>query len=79
MVGTSVVPDSDVVLLPLESRLQIVVLGDVSEQIVENAVALLWVKLYDSGGERFVDEEALPLRNRVCADYRAEFSYKLGI
>lgn len=56
------------ILGPLEPNLEVVVLGDVLEEVRERVVRLVLGELDDALREALVDEEALPARNGVRAD-----------
>ena len=67
----AVVPDRDVVLAPAVAHLQVVVLGDVPEEVLEDVVGLLGVQLEDALREGAVHVEGFVACDGVRADHGA--------
>jgi hypothetical protein len=53
MVRATVVPNGEIILVPLEPDLQVVVFGNVTEQIFENGIGFVLCQLHDSLREPF--------------------------
>ncbi len=62
MPHAAVIPDSHVVLAPLEPHLSVMVLGHQVEEVVEKHVGLILGDAVDALGEAFVDVDRLPPR-----------------
>ena len=71
MVSATIIPNGDIVLVPLEADLQIMVLRDVTEQIFEKVVRFIFGQFHNALSESimriitlrilpFVDEESFP-------------------
>lgn len=60
MPGTPIIPDSKVVLVPLEAHLRIVVLRDEVEEVREEEVGFVFCDAIDTFGEAFVYVDGFP-------------------
>lgn len=60
MPGAAIVPDGEVVLVPLEADLGVVVLRDEVEEVGEEEVGFVFCDAVDALGEAFVDVDGFP-------------------
>lgn len=75
MESRSIVPDGEVVLIPLEADLRVMVLSDKIEEVGEEDVALVLGDAVDALGEAAVDKDGFPSRHWVgpdCFDVSAD-------
>jgi hypothetical protein len=72
MEGNSVVPDSDSVLFPLETDLEVDTTGNVSIQEVQDSFRFSLANTNNAAGESRLNEQALPSSDRMSTNNRVD-------
>lgn len=75
----SIIPDSEIVLVPFEPHLSIMVVHNKIKEVFQQHVTLIPRHTIDSSGEALVDENALPACDRVRADDRMDSSQRVSV
>src|SRR5271156_1296374 len=70
MEHTSIVPNCNIVLVPLESDLQIMILRNKFEQVFQNRIAFIFCDFSNTFCEFLVHKKSFPARYGICADDR---------
>jgi hypothetical protein len=67
---TYVIPNGEIILVPLEANLQVVIPGDDVDKLFENVIAFSLGNIIDVGNVRTNSKDGFPASNWVGADNR---------